>query len=306
MRSIEPEGDQSMGYSDMRTLAISLISSACVLTGLAWPQMSEAQAVPLVFQTTFNCPEWRQSDGIGEAVVCNSGDGISGSGGWTTSNGSQDQITAAANYSGGGGGRGFRHWVGDGLNNAGGGIQVSWISVSEIWFRYYIRFQSGFRWGSGVSPNMKTIYCNYAEPGTFYFGLHEGVIGGHVEADPSGGNGNHHSNVSWAQWQGGSTGDGNFHVLEVHAKMNTTGSSPDGIFEFWLNGNLLYRSSTVHFSNATGTRFNNCKVGENHNNPQNGGVDVYVDFDDIAVSNVGYIGPLGPTVLPAPRNLRVQ
>jgi hypothetical protein len=111
--------------------------------------------------------------------------------------------------------------------------------------------------------------------------------------------------VTWAQWQGGATGNGNFHVLEVHAKMNTTGSSSDGIFEFWLDGNKIYSSNTVHFSNSTGTRFNNCKIASNQTTPQNGGVDVYVDYDDIAVSHAGYIGPLNPSI-PAPPNLRVQ
>lgn len=142
---------------------------------------------------------------------------------------------------------------------------------------------------------MKTIYCNRGEPGTFYFGLHDGVVGGHVEVDPINHGwltGNHHSTVTWAQWQGGSTGDGNFHVLEVHAKMNTTSTSADGIFEFWLNGTRIYTNSTVHFANTTGAQFTNCAVGGNHNNPQNGGVDVYVDFDDLAISTTGYIGPI--------------
>jgi len=298
----------------MKTFAISLVSSVCVIAALAWSQTARAQTVPLVFQTTFNIPAWDQNPtNLSDAGLAPSGDGISGSGAWTTSpNGSGDQITFAANYSAGGGGKGFRHWVGDGTNNGGGSIGIQWTPVSEMWFRYYIRFQAGFRWGSSVSPNMKTIYCNYAEPGTFYLGLHDGVVGGHVEVDPytapGGLQGNHHSTVSWANWQGGSTGDGNFHVLEVHVKMNTTGASSDGIFEFWLDGTRIYTNSTVHFSNATGAKFNNCKVGENHNNPQNGGVDVYVDFDDLAISTTGYIGPIGsPGPGPAaPKNLRVQ
>jgi hypothetical protein len=285
----------------MRTFASSLISSACVVTGLAWPLTSGAQ-VPLVFQTTFNCPEWRQSNGLSEGAVCLSGDGIQGNGAWTTSDGSQDQITSAANYPGGGGGRGFRHWVGDGNNNAGGGIYVSWPGVPEMWLRYYIRFQSGFRWGGG-GINMKTIYCNYAQAGTFYFGLHQGRVGGHVEVDSQNPN-SHHSSVTWAQWMGGSTGDGNFHVLEVHAKMNSTGSAVDGVLEFWLNGTKIYSNSKVHFSNSTGARFNGCKFGENHYDPQNSSADVYVDFDDIAVSGVGYIGPLN--TMATPPNVRVQ
>ena len=226
--------------------------------------------------------------GINEAVVCNRGDGISGNGNWVTRNNSLDQITAAANYAAGGGGSGFRHWVGDGLNNTGGGITIAFGSTPEMWIRYYIRFQSGFRWGRSI--NMKTIYCNYGEPGTFYFGLHDGVIGGHVEVDHTAGTGNHHSKTTWAQWQGSSTGSGSFHALEVHAKMNSTGSSSDGVLEFWLDGTLLYSSSTVHFSNATGARFSRCKVGENHYDPQNGGADVYVDFDDIVVRATGPVG----------------
>jgi hypothetical protein len=294
-------GDKAKGQQDMKTFSTSLVSSVCIIAALSWPQTSGAQ---LVFQTTFpsaTCPDWNQTAfNLLDANVCALGDGIAGNGSWITSNRSGDQITAAANNSLGGGGKGFRHWVGDGLNNAGGGIVVSWAPVSEMWFRYYIRFQSGFAWGGGVSPNMKTIYCNYSQPGTFYFGLHDGVVGGHVEVDAGFGDpsGNHHSTVTWSQWQGGPTGNGNFHVLEVHAKMNTTGASSDGIFEFWLDGTRIYTNSNVHFSSQNGARFNNCKVGENHNNPQNGGVDKFVDFDDIAVSTTGLIG--------SPRNLRVQ
>jgi len=109
--------------------------------------------------------------------------------------------------------------------------------------------------------------------------------------DGSGGSGNHLSNVTWERWQGGATGDGRFHVLEVHARMNSAPRS-DGVLEFWLNGTRLYSRSTVHFAKVAGASFNNCAVGENHNNPQNGGMDAYVDFDDIAVSASGYIGPL--------------
>ncbi len=272
----------------MKTIAISLVSSVCVVALLAWSQTSRAQ-VPLVFQTTFNCPDWNQSMGLSDAALCSSGDGIRGNGAWTTRKGSMDQITATANNPAGGGWKGFRHWVGDGLNNGGGGIVVSFSPVSEMWLRYYIRFQSGFTWGRGV--NMKTIYCNRGQPGTFYFGLHDGVIGGHIEVDPTGGNGNHYSTVTWAAWQGSATSNGKFHVLEVHARMNSSGRSADGVLEFWLDGTRIYASSTVHFTNTTGAQFSNCAVGENHNDPRNG-ADAYVDFDDIAVSTTGYIGPI--------------
>ena len=297
----DARGDQSMGYSNLRAAAVSLVSSVCILSGLAWPRTSEAQAVPLVFQSTFNIPEWAETPTRGDtdAQLAPDGDGISGNGGWITLNGSVDQVTVAANNPAGGGGRGFRHWVGDGLNNAGGGIVVSFTPVSEMWFRYYIRFQAGFAWDPSTIF-MKTIYCNRGLPGTFYFGLHEGVVGGHIEAMPLV---NHQSSVTWAQWQGGQGGDGNFHVLEVHAKMNTTGTSSDGVFEFWLDDRPIYSNSNIHFGNATGGQFANCAVGENHNSPQNG-ADAYVDFDDIAISATGRIGPIGG--IPAPQRVIIR
>jgi hypothetical protein len=269
------------------------IAAFCLILGLlavatlaAWTFMARA---PTPFQTSFYCPDWDQGMGLSDAAVCRRGDGIRGNGAWTTRNGSMDQITAAANHPAGAGGKGFRHWVGDGLNNGGGGIVVTFDPTPEMWFRYYIRFQAGFAWAGGVI-NMKTIYCNRGEPGTFYFGLHDGVIGGHVEVDRTGG-GNKHSKVTWAQWQNGATGDGEFHALEVHARMNTTGTSSDGVMEYWLNGTRIYSDSAIQFARTSGATFTNCAVGENHYNPGNR-ADAYVDFDDLAVSRNGYVGPI--------------
>ena len=257
-----------------------------------------------VFETTFddvNFPtvratgiHWEQTvDGLTDAVVGQTGDGISGQANDTTTLGAGEQILAAANNSEGGGGKGQRHWVGDGTNQTSGGILVQWNGVAEMWLRYYIRFQSGFTWGAGDNGGyIKTIYVNSGQAGTFYFGLNHGVIGGHVEVDDTGGTGNHHSAVTWADWQGGSTGDGLFHCLEVHAKMNSSGAASDGVFEFWLDGTQIYSLSTVHFSNSDGALFNASTFGSNSSNPQNGGVDVYVDFDDIKISDSGYIGPI--------------
>lgn len=245
-----------------------------------------------VFSTTFDFADWTQSDGLADADIGVAGDGISGAGGWTTGLGAEDQVTAAANYSSGGGGKGFRHWVGDGLNNVGGSIQITLPATeSEIWIRYYIRFQSGFAW-NGTIINMKTIYNTGT--GTFYFGIFNNTVGGHVEADSDHGQGqgNHFSTVSWSDWQGGSTGDGTFHCLELHCKINPIGSVADGQFQFWLDDVELYNNTSVKFTTSDGVKFPGFKVGENSNDPQNGGVDVYVDFDDIVVSNSARVGPL--------------
>ena len=73
--------------------------------------------------------------------------------------------------------------------------------------------------------------------------------------------------------------------------MNQTGTSSDGLLEYWLDGTRIYRDSAVHFANTSGATFTNCAVGENPDQPGNR-ADVYVDFDDLAISRTGYIGPI--------------
>jgi hypothetical protein len=72
---------------------------------------------------------------------------MSGYGGWAPSgHPAGDQITLAANNPAGGGGRGFRHWRGDGVNVNGGGISINFPgSYSEMWMRFYMRYQAGFQ-----------------------------------------------------------------------------------------------------------------------------------------------------------------
>ena len=281
----------------MKLFPISLVTSVCFMAAIAWPHTSIAQTVSLSFQTTFNIPEWNQSLGISDAQLAPAGDGIRGEGNWTTTNGSMDQVTLAANYPGGGGGRGYRHWVGDGPSNNGGGIEIFWPATSEYWLRYYVRFQIVSGWQQSVF--MKMLYI--LPPGTFYFGFHDSVVGGHVESDSVDhgfGLGNHKSTVSWSV-----VDDTNWHCMEVHAKMNPVGGVGNGVFEFWLDGAKIYSNSSVNFTNSNGQQFSGARVGENAHSPANGGVDFYVDFDDFAISNSGYIGPIG---IPSPKNLRVQ
>jgi len=275
-----------------------------------------------VFQTTFdntNFPDthgrpgvnWKVSDyflvypgpnntpGTGTQGVSQNLNQYTSAGGPNQPTG-DDAILTAANNPGGGGGKGFRHWVGDGLNNGGGGILVQWPSTAEMWFRYYIRFQTGFAWAPII--NMKTLYVQQGQANGFYFGLHNQVIGAVI-------NGTQllHSTVSWSNWMGGAVGDGQWHCLELHVKMNNPASASNGIFEFSLNNTLIYSNTAIQISAVPGEQYSDAQIGSNHNQPDNGGVDKYVDFDDIAISATGPIGCFGSSVLPpAPRNLRVQ
>jgi hypothetical protein len=109
---------------------------------------------------------------------------------------------------------------------------------------------------------------------------------------PSTGNG-------FTDTMGQSTGDGLWHSYEVHIKMDTNGSN--GIAQTWIDGDLILNLSNCDFGTEPG--WASVQIGENQRSPANGGC-AAVDFDDISVSNTGYIGPIagggggGDTVQP--------
>lgn len=270
-------------WPNMKKFATSLISIVGVTTVLAWPLTSRAQAVPLVFQTTFNCPDWNQTMGLGDANVCSKGDGISGYGGWKSRNGRADEITAAANYPGGGGGKGFRHWASDGQNAGGGGLGITLPSpVTKLWLRMYMRYQAGFSWLHGRPHYIKDHYWRgHNQP---IFGYYGGW-GFHASGD-------HGSSLTWEQSQGGTVGSGQWNCYEYHIDQNT------GTLEFWFNGKK-YMSKTGLNLGTPGLQF--FALGDNQNAVAGAGSsDFYRDYDDIAISTTGYIGPIiNPNLGPA-------
>ncbi len=87
---------------------------------------------------------------------------------------------------------------------------------------------------------------------------------------------------------GGATGDGLFHAIEIHAKLNTSGAN--GIAEGWVDGKKMFSFNNVDYGGGSGWTY--FVISLNQANVANGGC-VYIDIDDIAISNTGYIGPLG-------------
>jgi hypothetical protein len=241
-----------------------------------------AQAAVLL-QTTFNCPDWNQTMGVGESDVCAVGDGIRGWGGWVTAghpNG--DEINAAANNPAGAGGKGFRHWRGDGFDNNAGGIRLAFSAVPEFWIRWYMRYESGFNWNPVGHPDFtKDIYFTGNTASDVKFGYQFGSYGVSVVSpvvNLLGG--------SWSGVMGGNTGDGAWHCYEAHLKMDT--NNADGIAESWIDGNLIQSATSVNYTNGT---WNDFILGSNQNEPSNG-QDMYTDYDDIALSDTGRVGCL--------------
>jgi hypothetical protein len=284
----------------MKVFALAIILA--VMCAFVLVERSSAQS-SLVWQTTFNCGDWNQSMGIGESQVCNSGDGISGHGTWATpGHPNGDEITLAANYSGGAGGRGFRHWRADGFDVNGGGIKIGMPSgLTDLWVRFYMRYQAGFAWNPSGSPGFtKDIYA-LGNPGPDWtFGFHgSGGMWGWTNSGSA-----DTGSIGWTSIMGGATSDGRWHCYEYHVKLGTTTSN--GIKEYWVDGNLGLRTTSAN--TGTSGNWRELVFGSNQNAPANGG-DMYTDYDDIAMSASGRIGCLGaapgPAAPSAPSNLHI-
>lgn len=203
--------------------------------------------------------------------------------------GDEEQITSAANYPGGGGGKGQRHWVGDGSNKNTGGLGISFSSPEpEIWFRWYMRYELGFAWSPYLGYD-KILYVHGAgsEMITGFYGPDKLSIYGQHTGDDK-----HYRcyDCGWETIMGGPTSDGQWHLYEIHLKMDTNGSN--GVAEWWVDSVLQLSHANCNFGTVTGINW--IGIGSNQGSPGNNRT-MAVDFDDIAISNTGYIGPLNAT-----------
>jgi hypothetical protein len=245
-----------------------------VLAGFLFLGVKPGEAgVNLPWSTTFNCTDWSQ----GGSLNC---DGMAAYGNWTC-NGQPEQVTASANNSSSG--KGQRHWKGDGVNVNSGGLAVFFNSPQkEIWIRWYMRYQAGFKWSSLNYD--KLIYLdNTTVPELYGWDRVNVYAGGANRASTTGGWDTIMKNGPVDPATGHRTSDGKFHSYEVHLKND----GANGLAEFWVDGVKYLSATNINF----GTDFTRVLFGSNQRSPANGGC-LAVDYDDIKISNTGYIGPL--------------
>lgn len=231
--------------------------------------------VTLPFSSTFNCPEsvqtsWGSYDDIAGCP------GWQGDGGSPTSNGSYDRISSSDNNPDGEGGRGWGHAVGDGQNNNGGSIRITFAPQSELWIRFYMRYPSGFTWAGGLPGYQKILYINPPGHVAEFTGDEIGYYNETLSTHSA-------SSAGWPTIMGGSTGDGQWHAYEWHIKIGNP-----GIMETWVDGALVHSNTSI---NTGSTPISVLNILTNQNQPANGG-DRYISIDDFAISNTGYIGLL--------------
>jgi hypothetical protein len=261
-------------------------------------------AVDLPWKTTYNCADWNEyvdpynlgptnCDGLEKALDSSCSPG-----------GHREWITSDANFLYGEGGKGQRHWVGDGQNIGSGGSAIRFNKAEpELWIRWYIRWQSGFKWSALIYEKILYIHTsNNHAPGSGdanvvpeWYGFDTFSIA--VDTGPA-----HPARCDKCGWDsvmvnggddgnGHKTSDGQWHCFETHIKMDTNGSN--GIAEQWIDGIQKISKTNINFGTKAG--WISFYIASNHSYPANGGC-VPVDFDDIAINNTGYIGPLTGTV----------
>jgi hypothetical protein len=219
-----------------------------------------------------------------------------------TNCGSQDNswLTSNANYPGGGGGRGHRQWLSAGTWPASysSDIRIGTSGYSELWIRYYVRFENGRFFDHG-----KDIYHD----GSVYWNLSL-----YADSSPSmtrlvncGTTTKTSAGIS--DFTGQNSWDGNWHYIETHWKKNGNGTST---LRWWFDG--VFAEEVTW--NCGGSTWGSWRMPA-QSAEANPGPCTTLDIDDIAVATSAYtgfvqdsggrnmIGPVGPPH--PPTNLRI-
>ncbi len=252
----------------------------------------EAVAAGALYETTFDCAEWDASGGPG-TINC---DGLLSAVDCSCSGGEYEQITTDANYPGGGGVRGKRHWRGSGKNN--NSCSPNFVispGRSEVWIRWYQRYEEGFSWGGNAPTGLKIVYfTSSGNPVNVIFGMAWGrmrlLIGGSKSYYSPYDN-------DWTNIMSGpdGKGDGKWRSYEIHMDAET------GVFSLWIDGEYYFGHTDVNYGGAV---FNRFSLPVNGDGPNHTGC-MYEDVDDVLIVGPEYsnfvkdaqgrdmIGPIG-------------
>lgn len=283
-------GSTSVGFTyasnsatTQRVGTLTIAGQTHTVTQAAAPPPPNPGTGTVVWQTSYTTAEGWTANARQIGTGCGSGfagkqSGVGDNGSWKTGN-TCDEVIPEANDPAGRGGRGFRHWMGDGQNAGGGGQTITLPSaMMDLYFSVKIRYQSGMRWANGSPSYIKDIYTDPWPCGggtCVILGYIDGGFGGSYDNAL-----NMPSKLTWTLSQGGSVGDGQFHCYEWHVRKGT-----NGLFEFKFDG-VPQLSRTANLGTRAIRQF---MLGENQHNPSNGGPR-YRDFDDLKVGTGGWLG----------------
>jgi hypothetical protein len=224
-----------------------------------------------LFETSYTIGEGWTRDLMQHGDGCGAGfasiqAGVSNGGAWHGV--ACDEVTVAANFPGGAGGRGFRHYRDEGTNRNGGGMGISLPSTArEIWYSFRMRNAPGFQFEGGGNPHYtKDLY--WRSGGYLVVGHQGGGFGFHVS-----GHDNYPGAISWNALYGGATADDSWHCLDYYHDMGS------GTARVWIDGMLVLDSTSIDYSGFED--FDGFLLGSNQSFVSGG--NFYTDYDDLRI-----------------------
>lgn len=216
-----------------------------------------------------------------------------------TCNGVYSQVDASGNYSGGGGGNGYRIFMNTVQNDFSTPMRVVFQNPQkEFWLRYYYRIPSG-QYMSGPLRAHKILYAfsNYSPPNGTALNINWPLGDNSISIEPR--YTDHErffNNGGWATMYGSgdSLADGSWHYFEFRLNMGERGQN-NGIVQMWIDGTNRINVSDIDFYNSgvfpEDMAWANMVVPSNHNIWALTPACTYShDVDDLAVALPEYSG----------------
>ena len=221
------------------------------------------------------------------------------------------QVTPDAKRPGSKGKGGARFWKYDGVNLQSGLIKADFPEPqTEIWIRWYMRYQEGFQWewyGDSSDCNKLIRFHPKSSP-LFSLYPHGFVVYSEHTAQSTGAMEQSFPSTGWDDLVfgtnpevRGSSAHGGWHSFEVYMKMDTEGEGPfrdpsipyNGIVRLWIDGVMVGERFDFSFSGGDPevregwtlfTFSGNQRRPDNENGPI--GVNyAYEDWDDMVIYN---------------------
>ena len=159
---------------------------------------------------------------------------------------------------------------------------------SELWIRWYMRYEQDFEWNPLVQD--KILYIDVNTHPFLVFGYNwSDEVQFLADGNPySVGAGNGWNTImanGTTDARGNKKSDGQWYLYEIHIKMDTNGSN--GIGEAWIDGIRRFSRSDMDFGSQTfgKTGWSHIGIGNNNQIPTTTRC-MFVDFDDISISGI--------------------
>lgn len=249
--------------------------------------------------------------------------------------GKHNTLNISSNYPRGKFGKSFQYWSEPCFSSSGswgsdGLLGVAFEPQSELYVRYWMRFQQNWIWlVGGESPMQKFLHISHYDPenGSELWNFHDGIQnkprftpqfakwgGGtyrtQLDLPHSPLTANRDNSASFnvdvglgpspQDWSNEKApGDGFWHCYEYYVKLNSTGGTADGISRAWYDGNLIAEKTDVVWipagDNPANWQWNHAWLGGNNSNPYSPKNEQWYAIDDFVVST-NYSGPPPPPV----------